>query len=328
MNRKEIKLCAKQSLKGHIATAILIMLIMQFMTIGIGTITIFAAFLTIPLIYGPLKVGMSFFYLKITNGEEGNVGDVFFGFKSMVQSFLCVFLRSLYVMLWSLLLVVPGIMKYYSYAMAPYIMAENLGISANEAITRSKNMMKGHRMELFVFKLSFFGWYLLGSATLGLAMFYVIPYTEAATAVFYRRLTLQKTETAVRPEPGEGELSLPSGSAQTTVLNQTPDTGAGIFTGTGGSLAGQAYFLADGEVYNIGRDSSQCGIAISDNNITVSRVHCSVRYSAADDGFYLTDMSSNGTFVNGEKLSREQMQFVRRGAEVSLGDRVNCFQLN
>ena len=328
MNRKEIKLCAKQSLKGHIATAILIMLIVQFITNGVATITIFAAFLTIPLIYGPLKVGMSFFYLKITNGEEGKVGDVFFGFKSMMQNFLCIFLSSLYVMLWSLLLVIPGIMKYYSYAMAPYIMAENPGISANEAITRSKNMMEGHRMELFVLKLSFFGWYLLGSVTLGLAMFYVIPYTEAATTVFYRQLSMKKAETAVTVKPGEGEMLPQSGSTQTTVLSQTPDRGTGIFTGTGGSLAGQAYFLADGEVYNVGRDSAQCGIGISDNNISVSRVHCSIRYSAADDGFYITDMSSNGTFVNGEKILREQMQFVQRGAVVALGDKVNCFQLN
>ena len=95
------------------------------------------------------------------------------------------FLMSLFIALWSLLLVIPGIVKAFSYSMTPFILEENPELGANEAIDRSRAMMKGHKFDLFWLLLSFIGWYLLCIITLGLAMLWVTPYMETAIAAFY-----------------------------------------------------------------------------------------------------------------------------------------------
>lgn len=101
---------------------------------------------------------------------------------------LVLLLRSLYQVLWDLT-VIGGIIKRYSYAMVPYILAENPSIGANDAITLSRKMMYGHKFELFKLQLTFIGWRLLGTLTFGLgAVFFVNPYYEATEAEFYRSM--------------------------------------------------------------------------------------------------------------------------------------------
>ena len=95
----------------------------------------------------------------------------------------------LYSFLWSLLLVIPGIYASYGYAMTSYILAENPDLTAREAISRSKQLMDGHRLDLFILQLSFIGWAILSALTLGIGSLWLNPYTEAATAAFYRNLT-------------------------------------------------------------------------------------------------------------------------------------------
>ena len=95
------------------------------------------------------------------------------------------FLTGLFIFLWSLLLIIPGIIKCFSYAMTPFILEENPELSANEAIDRSRAMMKGHKFDLFWLLLSFIGWYLLCIITLGLATLWVTPYMSTAIAAFY-----------------------------------------------------------------------------------------------------------------------------------------------
>ena len=94
----------------------------------------------------------------------------------------------LYICLWSLLLIIPGIVKYYAYAMTPYIMAEKPNLSINEAITKSREMMKGHKWQLFWLDVSFTGWMLLSILTLGIALVFVWPYYSAARAEFYKEI--------------------------------------------------------------------------------------------------------------------------------------------
>ena len=92
-------------------------------------------------------------------------------------------------MLWSLLLVVPGIVKLYSYRMVPYILAEHPELSANEVITRSRKMMNGNKWQAFKLDLSFIGWILLGTVTLGIVqVFWTSPYMESAQAALYLKL--------------------------------------------------------------------------------------------------------------------------------------------
>ena len=113
-------------------------------------------------------------------------GYRFFRSGHYVNIVLTMFLRDLFTTLWSLLLVVPGIVKHYEYLMVPYIIAENPAMDYKEAFQISKQMMDGEKMEAFIMDLSFLGWYLLSAVTCGLlAIFYVNPYVQASFAEMY-----------------------------------------------------------------------------------------------------------------------------------------------
>ena len=91
----------------------------------------------------------------------------------------------LFTFLWTLLFIIPGIIKAFSYAMSPYILEENPELSANEAIDRSRAMMKGHKFDLFWLYLSFIGWGFLCIFTLGIGLLWLMPYMQTAEAAFY-----------------------------------------------------------------------------------------------------------------------------------------------
>lgn len=91
----------------------------------------------------------------------------------------------IFILVWMLLLIIPGIVKSYSYSMAGFIMSENPEISAKEAMEMSMKMMDGNKFRLFCLRLSFIGWMLLGILTFGIGFLWIIPYMNAATAAFY-----------------------------------------------------------------------------------------------------------------------------------------------
>lgn len=137
-----------------------------------------------------VSVGYAQFNLDLVDGEEPRIQTLSSRFSQFESAFLTYLLTTLYTILWGLLLVIPGIMASYSYAMTSYILAENPGISAGEAIRRSKEMMKGNRWRLFCLQFSFIGWSILCSLTpMGIGRLLLNPYSEAATAAFYRDLT-------------------------------------------------------------------------------------------------------------------------------------------
>lgn len=177
INREELKQKAKQQISGKIGILFLCTIIAGL----VGGI--------IPLILtAPISIGMAMIYLNVTKGKKPEVVDVFKGFDIFGQSILLVILISVFTMLWSLLLVIPGIIKGLSYSMAPYVLAENPEMTALEALNRSKQIMSGHKMDLFVLYLSFIGWALLGCITFGLVYIYVGPYMQATTANFYNQI--------------------------------------------------------------------------------------------------------------------------------------------
>lgn len=135
----------------------------------------------------PLSVGICGGFTKVFRREMTGIGDAF---SIMSDHFLkklgASLLYALYVFLWSLLLIVPGIMKAYSYAMVPYILAEYPEIPASRALNLSSRMMAGRRLDLFVLELSFIGWMLLSSLTFGiLAIAFAGPYMNTSYAGFY-----------------------------------------------------------------------------------------------------------------------------------------------
>ncbi|MBQ9733117.1 MAG: DUF975 family protein, partial [Clostridia bacterium] len=129
------------------------------------------------------------FNLDLMDGNEARVGTLFDYFNEWKKGFVARLLRSIYIFLWSLLFVIPGIMASYSYALVHYVMAEDPSLTAREALRESKEIMRGNRWRLFCLLLSFIGWDILGALTLGIGYLWITPYREAAIAAFYRDIT-------------------------------------------------------------------------------------------------------------------------------------------
>ena len=155
---------------------------------GLGSILGLAQFL----IGGAIELGFATFLLRQHRREELDFQDLFSQFHRFGQGFAQKFLRILYITLWSLLFVIPGIVKSYAYAMTPFIMAENPEMSANDAITASRELMDGHKGDLFILDLSFIGWGILAAVTCNIGHLALNPYRNAAYAAFYKDLTTQK----------------------------------------------------------------------------------------------------------------------------------------
>lgn len=154
---------------------------------GIATVVILIVLVAKVFVGNLLKMGGYRFFILNQTAQPGIV-TLLDGFRSghYVNIVLTMFLRDLFTALWSLLLVVPGIVKHYEYLMVPYIIAENPAMDYKEAFQISKQMMDGEKMEAFIMDLSFLGWYLLSAVTCGLlAIFYVNPYVQASFAEMY-----------------------------------------------------------------------------------------------------------------------------------------------
>ncbi|WP_270541439.1 DUF975 family protein [Coprococcus sp. AF102-57] len=154
---------------------------------GIATVVILIVLVAKVFVGNLLKMGGYRFFILNQTAQPG-IGTLLDGFRSghYVNIVLTMFLRDLFTALWSLLLVVPGIVKHYEYLMVPYIIAENPEMDYKEAFQISKQMMDGEKMEAFIMDLSFLGWYLLSAVTCGLlAIFYVNPYVQASFAEMY-----------------------------------------------------------------------------------------------------------------------------------------------
>ena len=154
---------------------------------GIATVVILIVLVAKVFVGNLLKMGGYRFFILNQTAQPG-IGTLLDGFRSghYVNIVLTMFLRDLFTALWSLLLVIPGIVKHYEYLMVPYIIAENPAMDYKEAFQISKQMMDGEKMEAFIMDLSFLGWYLLSAVTCGLlAIFYVNPYVQASFAEMY-----------------------------------------------------------------------------------------------------------------------------------------------
>ncbi len=140
-------------------------------------------------ICNPIEVGCKRFYVRNLN-ESAQVGNVGYAFDNNYKNITkTMFFRDLYTILWTLLFVIPGIVKSYEYQMIPYLLAEDPQMTKEQAFAESKRMMSGQKWKAFVLDLSFIGWYLLSAITLGLVgIFYVQPYMDATHAALYEAL--------------------------------------------------------------------------------------------------------------------------------------------
>ena len=136
----------------------------------------------------PLQVGLVNAFRKLLENGDTNLLSNTFRFTNYWRKVGGMLLMSILVFLWTLLLIVPGIIKLFSYAMTPYILDEYPELTASEAIHRSRMMMKGHKFDLFWLFLSFIGWSILCLFTCGIGYLWLYPYMQTAEAAFYREV--------------------------------------------------------------------------------------------------------------------------------------------
>jgi len=195
---------ARAALKGHWRAAVGAFVI--YLAIGslICAIPILGWIASI-FVSGPLVVGLKKYFLRRFRQEQVSVNQILDGFSCFVPSFLTWFFCSIFIFLWLLLLIVPGIIAALSYAMALFIVADNPGIDALQAIRKSKEMMRGNKGKLFCLACRFIGWFLLGILSLGIGFLWIGPYWATSLAAFYQDLAkapeLGLTETAPTTAP-------------------------------------------------------------------------------------------------------------------------------
>jgi len=213
--RADLKQKARQVLKGHYWQAFIVSLIIiiiggshnrgeigssrgaettnlinidfQF-ALFIGLVILILLFLRMLIGYA-LEVGGRKYFIRLSQGDS-NLSNLGFGFrkKRYFNIFITMFLRSIYLFLWTLLFIIPGIIKFYAYRMVPYILADNPEMKPGEAIKLSQKMTKGEKLDIFILDLSFLGWFILGALALGIGILFVQPYYDATNAELYLNL--------------------------------------------------------------------------------------------------------------------------------------------
>ena len=134
---------------------------------------------------GPMMLGLSILFLSISRRTGSTFSQLFDGFSNFATALCAYLLTLIFIILWTLLLIVPGIIATLSYAMTFYIIADDPSVGALEAIQRSKEMMQGHKWKLFYLHWRFFWRALLCLLTCGIGFFWLGPYMQASTAKFY-----------------------------------------------------------------------------------------------------------------------------------------------
>ncbi len=205
---KEYRAAARASLSNRWGGAVIMTLVYEAIMFVVSCLDFvnkdlhlgaIAVLLLLPMAYGFMVA----FLDNIRENKEYKVGQIFVGFNDYTRILGTLLLKSLYTFLWYLLLIIPGVIKQYSYAMTDYILRDHPELKNNAAIERSMAMMKGHKFDLFYLHLTFIGWALLCIVTLGIGLLWLYPYMLSAQAHFYEerkaefegQATMQSVET-------------------------------------------------------------------------------------------------------------------------------------
>lgn len=175
---------ARESLRGHWGVAVganaIYMIFMIFFQciprVGwIGAL----------IIGGPYLLGWSVFFLSLSRKQEARLAQLFEGFNRFADALVAYLLMTLFIILWTLLLIIPGVVASLSYSQTFFILADNPQLKGSEALRKSKALMKGNRWKLFFLLWRFFGWFLLGILSIGIGFLWIMPYLAATLAHFY-----------------------------------------------------------------------------------------------------------------------------------------------
>ena len=199
-SRIEIKAQARSSFAAQRSTGILLVLLFVVIFGAVGALSrIVVGGIGVALVIPVIAIGMSWGFLKLYRGEHTEIGVLFSKFSgSYARCLGGYWWMMLFTWLWSMLFVIPGIVKEYAYRMTPYILADCPDVPAKEALRLSMKMTKGHKGALFVNDLSFIGWFILAGVTaMILGVVYVMPYYYATQAGFYTELRDEALRTGV-----------------------------------------------------------------------------------------------------------------------------------
>lgn len=199
MNRAELKSRAKNILSANYWPLIGAILLVTAIFGAAGCIPVIGTAAVYFLL--PVALGLTLYIVNIDDGGKPSVTDIFtnaFNGKYYLRRVGGYAWMVLFTFLWSLLFVIPGIVKAYSYALTPYILAKYPEVQAKEALKHSMKIMDGKKAELFVLQLSFIGWALLSGITFGiLGIFFVVPYMSITETLWYKRTMENAIETGL-----------------------------------------------------------------------------------------------------------------------------------
>ena len=163
-----------------------------------------ALIVTGPLKYGAVRVAVT----SARKNEKANLNNLFVGFKECLgDAIILQIMTSIFIFLWTLLLIIPGIIKSYAYSMAIYVQQDQPNKDWSYCLNRSKELTKGHKWDLFVLDLSFIGWYIVGFLCLFVGTLWVRPYYEMTKANFYLELIKDDEPQEEEGEVIEGEIT-------------------------------------------------------------------------------------------------------------------------
>lgn len=287
--------------------------------------------------------GIHFFMNSIKEGKAAPISDIFSGFKTNYgKNAKILIFRNVFLTLWSLLFIIPGIVKSYEYRMIPYLIADYPEKDQDEIFRLSKEMMNGNKGKAFIFDLSFLGWFILGTLALGIGTLFVLPYYNAACVELYyaireERLGVARTtkEDHVIYQP-ENQNMIPQNvfyendDKPTMDMNSAGMTPAAAFqhpvlVGVRGEYAGAGIPIEPGQKLIVGRDATRCNVILTSPQ--VSRLHMTVEF--VDGKFIVVDYSTYGTFdLDQGRLPKEKAVSVAPGTSLQLGNGDDVFRLD
>ncbi|CCY89827.1 uncharacterized protein BN461_01431 [Bacteroides sp. CAG:1076] len=196
----ELRAASRTTLSGNWMMAALATLVYLLIAGGVSSIPVAGSVLAIIVAY-PLAYGFAILFLDLfREGKPIDIGKLFDGFKDFGRVWGTLILVAVYTILWTCLLIIPGIVKSYSYALTPFILKDEPELRYNAAIEKSMRMMNGYKMKLFLLDLSFIGWMILSILTLGIGLLFLQPYMNTARAAFYEDLKAELSDRCVSEE--------------------------------------------------------------------------------------------------------------------------------
>ena len=193
MNRKEIKIWSKDKIKGKIWKVLPAIFVASIITNLSFFIDIHSTRVTLPvgsIIFYFVEVGLTLFMINFITDKEYKIDDLFTTSKEIKKYMIFGLVKYLYIFLWTLLFIIPGIIKSFAYSMSDLLLLDEKykDLKETDILKKSEEIMKGHKGELFLLELSFIGWHILAIFTLFILEIWIVPYEQTAKTKYLYNL--------------------------------------------------------------------------------------------------------------------------------------------